>query len=772
MDDTLTLYLATTEIDLAKAATDVARALEQLEDANVRVVSGRPGEPVDVTLARVQRVDAVVVLTAHLFGWVPAEEDGGDGRRSMTWLECQAALDAKVPVLAYVLDPLSDWSHRTTPSRRARTTATVRVGRQLEQFKRWLGHEAAQVEYFERPAQLPDLVGFSVLSHLRRRQAPTQSGLTTLEDLAALDAALGPVDDEPMVRTAPQAHQEAQRLPDLQPRSVRIETVRGSATTDRPTDEDALGMAPYVDAVARFLASDDTDGPLTLSIEGPWGSGKSSFLLQLERRLGEVAPGLHPVRFDAWRLQRAEQPWAAYALAIYESLAERAGPRARLASAWQVRSVREGFWNARIRLALTAVAAVLGVGAAWLAPLVLGLATEGLTAALGVLGGLGLACVVTGFALSRVLRLRQSPLEADLRAALAGEARVPSAELQRDLGVALRALAQGSTVVCYVDDLDRCEVPDAMDLLVAHERLGEELPLVGVLAMDRDKLAARVAGRDGVPITALLGIDRADQGLRALELGYETLERFVQLPVSLPRPDSGRLAVFVDEALTALANDGARGHWLPGGPVQRGARAALAQWEPEATPRREAIEVQLGQDSANVRELVLRLAPGLDHNPRRLKRFVNGFRLAAYIASSTGLFSAPVTRDHSPLTLQQLGKVVALGLRWPLALADLVRHHGLAAQLERVAVTGALSASEGERVRRWAERPALLALFRAGVEEGSDEEERERWSLARLDWRQLSPLAPALQNAARVGDADLFPLEATEDLPLRESQVG
>lgn len=57
----------------------------------------------------------------------------------------------------------------------------------------------------------------------------------------------------------------------------------------RETDIDSLGFEPYVTALAAFLTSPETKGPLTVSIEGEWGSGKSSFLLQLESALRKVA---------------------------------------------------------------------------------------------------------------------------------------------------------------------------------------------------------------------------------------------------------------------------------------------------------------------------------------------------------------------------------------------------------------------------------------------------------------------------------------------------
>lgn len=42
------------------------------------------------------------------------------------------------------------------------------------------------------------------------------------------------------------------------------------------TDDDRLGFKPYVNAISSFLTHGSTKAPLTLSIEGRWGSGKSA----------------------------------------------------------------------------------------------------------------------------------------------------------------------------------------------------------------------------------------------------------------------------------------------------------------------------------------------------------------------------------------------------------------------------------------------------------------------------------------------------------------
>src|SRR6478672_3599706 len=131
-----------------------------------------------------------------------------------------------------------------------------------------------------------------------------------------------PSDQEPM----------SSNEPELKPDSSRLHqtSISPNSVGDRPTVEDTLGFTPYVAAVAAFLTHKETKPPLTLSIEGAWGTGKSSFMRQLEDRLNpkQQKKGVRnwvkwllknkaktkTVWFNAWRLEREDEVWATFAL--------------------------------------------------------------------------------------------------------------------------------------------------------------------------------------------------------------------------------------------------------------------------------------------------------------------------------------------------------------------------------------------------------------------------------------------------------------------------
>ncbi|MCA1641530.1 MAG: KAP family NTPase [Acidobacteria bacterium] len=82
-----------------------------------------------------------------------------------------------------------------------------------------------------------------------------------------------------------------------------------NAINDKPQDDvtqDTLGFRDYVFALREFIVSQDTTTPLTISINGQWGSGKSSMMRMLGRQLeSPPPPGLWRVKLGwLWRWAR------------------------------------------------------------------------------------------------------------------------------------------------------------------------------------------------------------------------------------------------------------------------------------------------------------------------------------------------------------------------------------------------------------------------------------------------------------------------------------
>ena len=109
-----------------------------------------------------------------------------------------------------------------------------------------------------------------------------------------------------------------------------------------------------------------------------------------------------------------------------------------------------------------------------------------------------------------------------------------------------------------------------------------------------------------------------------------------------------------------------------------------AQQKPAITPaqaaRLERIRIELGSDSDKVRQLTKEMARFLSFNPRRIKQFINQFRLRAYLAYETGVFDdVEGVSLVDRWTLEKLAKFIVLGMLWPNLVADLRRSNFLLA---------------------------------------------------------------------------------------------
>lgn len=100
------VFLSYTARDLAAHASVVRSVATRLGwdavDHRNWAPNGRPS--VSECMKQVDACDALIVLTASRYGWVPTREEGGDGVRSITWLEVARARSRGIAVIPLLLD--------------------------------------------------------------------------------------------------------------------------------------------------------------------------------------------------------------------------------------------------------------------------------------------------------------------------------------------------------------------------------------------------------------------------------------------------------------------------------------------------------------------------------------------------------------------------------------------------------------------------------------------------------------------------------------------
>ena len=93
--------------------------------------------------------------------------------------------------------------------------------------------------------------------------------------------------------------------------------------------------------------------------------------------------------------------------------------------------------------------------------------------------------------------------------------------------------------------------------------------------------------------------------------------------------------------------------------------------------------IEKNLDSESLAQVIEMVAPFFDYNPRRLKQYINVLRLRIYIA----YYSIGVTfAERKTITTEQIGKFTAITLRYPRLLLELKNNHQLLAELEKDAV--------------------------------------------------------------------------------------
>lgn len=108
----LRVFLSSTAVDLTHCREKVTETLLQLHQTPVAMetFTASPGTPARECRSLAASADIVVVVVAHRYGFVPDLESGGDGEKSITWLEVTAAQAARKPVLAFLVDPDARWN--------------------------------------------------------------------------------------------------------------------------------------------------------------------------------------------------------------------------------------------------------------------------------------------------------------------------------------------------------------------------------------------------------------------------------------------------------------------------------------------------------------------------------------------------------------------------------------------------------------------------------------------------------------------------------------
>ncbi len=96
------VFISSTAEDLEPfraAAKEAAIAVGMLPVMFEYFPASSDNPPLKECLDRVAQTDVLIVLVAHRYGWMPADQPKKKPKKSITWLECQQAVDDEHEVL-------------------------------------------------------------------------------------------------------------------------------------------------------------------------------------------------------------------------------------------------------------------------------------------------------------------------------------------------------------------------------------------------------------------------------------------------------------------------------------------------------------------------------------------------------------------------------------------------------------------------------------------------------------------------------------------------
>jgi hypothetical protein len=534
---------------------------------------------------------------------------------------------------------------------------------------------------------------------------------------------------------------------------------------DVASGTDRLGYAAYTEAIASFLRDPKTPPPLSISIQAPWGAGKSSLMQQIRENLDpqidrdkhktslqDAITGfchiklkqalsyldrkpdvpardnnrsgrfrslwkkLHGTRtherttpkdqgtvdsrqlwtvwFNAWKYDTSEQVWSGLVDAIVSQISGRLPPEQRELFLFRLQLARidDGivrrkiydriltiWWN-KIRkwflLGTGALATSVGVDhfmAKTLPPpglsVLIALSPAVITAILG-------AYLFTSYWISST-KTQEEPASFSLAPYL----KVPDYDqtlgsihhIHKDL---LRVLSltprnketsAQSPIAIFIDDLDRCSpskvasVVEGVNMFLA----SDEYQCMFVIGMDPQMIAAALEEAHAKVLDQLPSFEYT------VPLGWRFMDKFIQLPFTIPPNNNDRLKSYIDWLATPSDVVNNRTHPSPTSlqpsantinptsgsappPAQVTVTEAVTQISPPTAQER-------FRESRDVGIIIREAAASTSGNPREIKRLTNLARLYLGLRNAR---QRDMPSWQAP-GLSQYARWITLTLRWP-----------------------------------------------------------------------------------------------------------
>lgn len=369
---------------------------------------------------------------------------------------------------------------------------------------------------------------------------------------------------------------------------------------DSETKIDYLNFDYLVKAV-EDIVMDDALTPSTIGVYGDWGSGKSSLMQMVEKRLSDkYGNDVACIHFNGWLFEGYEDAKTAFCGTILEELRKHKTIPSKVKG--QITSLLKKIDGKKILM-------------------------KGGSIALDVLltGGIGSLAGLTVESIASTLKKKVDGIDADdIREALKDfkkdnedKKREEVKNFQKDFESILKE-SNLKRMVVFVDELDRCKPDTVLDIF-------EAMRLFLFV-----KGSSFVIGADNRLIDYAIRSRYKNVPGNNLDISKEYLEKLIQYPVSIPQLDKNELEKYLTCLLLEKDIENVAGEINSGSPYEP---INVQQLISRHSDKEESIKNAL----ALSRQVSPILAAKLNGNPRQCKRFFNALFMRLSMAESRGI---------------------------------------------------------------------------------------------------------------------------------------
>lgn len=490
--------------------------------------------------------------------------------------------------------------------------------------------------------------------------------------------------------------------------------------SDQWTVTDTIGNFRYALAISNFITNGETKYPISICIQAPWGGGKTSIMRMVRRIIDQnsVKPeqeakdntivklrdlkntlskyiknktmfpklennpqslieGIDPrltIWFNAWEYENTEQVWAGLADSIIKDVASRMNVIERK---WYYLCLNLNLEDAKSVLKYITTFILRYIwkqSRPWLVFLLIGTGISISIAIMGWVGKIGFLLnlafvtevfsgVLAGMGGIKLLIEKEFLKNSNVEQSLIDLTKAPSYKessgfihkVVEDIHLVFRVIPKKFLpLVIFIDDLDRCspskiaEVLEGINLFLA----GEFPNCIFVMGMDTELVAASMEVYHESMIKKIPAYSKNNL------LGWRFMDKFIQLPIMIPKPNIENLERFISSILIEYSTKSEEikknSNRLPldkivSGTLHNNKSYFKKQGDPPET---------LSDSDLQFRSQVMASASQFSQNPREIKRFMNCLRFYRFLLS--------IQKDSAGTpSLEQVRRWIILLLKWP-----------------------------------------------------------------------------------------------------------